>query len=707
MTLPPDGAADQSLLDLAAKHRIATEYWDWQGRQVPVTAQALVAVLAGLGVDAGSPEAVRAAHEEADLREWRRVLPPTVVMREGWTPWVSVHVPHGTDVDVHIELEDGSRRHVRAVDNWVDPREVNGALIGRATVELPGDLPPGWHLLHAELDGGGHATATLIVSPPRLQLPPVLEHDRVWGVMTQLYQVRSAASWGVGDLADLATLAGWSAEQGADFVLVNPLHAAEPVAPVEASPYLPTTRRFANPAYLRVEETDEYAVAPAAVRAQVDTIATAARLLNTEDTLDRDTAWETKRSALDLLFSSTSRPPEFEAWRAAQGDGLVRFATWCALVEEHGTAGADWPAGLDAAEPAAVAAYADANADRLTFHCWLQWLMARQLAAAQRTALQAGMALGVVHDLAVGVHPEGADAWGLRDALATGVSVGAPPDQFNQVGQNWSQPPWHPDRLAELGYAPFRDMVRALLEDSGGLRIDHVIGLFRLWLIPDGMSAVEGAYVRYDHEALIGILVLEAARAGAVVIGEDLGVVEPAARDYLQERGLLGTSILWFEWGEDGRLLAPEAYRQLCLATVTTHDLPPTAGYLDLAHVDLRQRLGLLTLSVEEERATELAAIDKVREALVERGLLAPDADVEGQVVALHRYLRLTPSRMIGVALADLVGDLRIINQPGTSDEYPNWRLPLTGPDGRLLPLEAVLTDERAQRLAAVMSGRD
>ena len=191
-TLPDVTAApDQSLLDLAAKHRIATEYWDWQGRQVPVTAQALVAVLGGLGVDAGAPEAVRAAHEEADLRDWRRVLPPTVVMREGWTPWVAVHVPHGTGVEVHVELEDGGRRHVRAVDNWVDPREVDGVLTGRATVELPGDLPPGWHLLHADVDGGDRATATLIVSPPRLPLPAVLEHDRVWGVMTQLYQVRS------------------------------------------------------------------------------------------------------------------------------------------------------------------------------------------------------------------------------------------------------------------------------------------------------------------------------------------------------------------------------------------------------------------------------------------------------------------------------------------------------------------------------------
>ena len=316
------------------------------------------------------------------------------------------------------------------------------------------------------------------------------------------------------------------------------------------------------------------------------------------------------------------------------------------------------------------------------------------------------MSVGVVHDLAVGVHPEGADSWGLRDALARGVSVGAPPDQFNQLGQDWSQPPWHPERLAELGYAPFRDMVRALLADSGGLRIDHVIGLFRLWWIPDGMGAVEGAYVRYDHEAMIGILVLEAARAGAVVIGEDLGVVEPFARDYLRERGLLGTSILWFEWGHDGRLLAPESYRDLCLATVTTHDLPPTAGYLDLAHVELRERLGLLTLTVEEERATERAALDKVRGALVERGLLAPDADVEEQVLALHRYLCQTPSKMLGVALADLVGDRRIINQPGTNDEYPNWRIPLAGPDDRPMALEEVVRSERARRLTAVMRGQ-
>ncbi|MGI8645451.1 MAG: 4-alpha-glucanotransferase [Nocardioides sp.] len=699
---------DQALLDLAARHRISTDYWDWQGRQVPVNLETLVAVLGGLGVAAATPAEVSAALVDADLREWRRGLPPTVLARQGWTPWVSVHVQDGTGVVVTVELEDGGTRAVRHVDNYVAPREVDGQRVGRATVELPGDLPPGWHVLRAAPDDGPPATAALIVSPARLALPPALEHDRVWGVMTQLYQVRSAASWGLGDLADLAALATWAAGSGADFVLVNPLHAAEPVAPIEASPYLPTTRRFANPAYLRIEDTDEYAALTAGSRAQIDAIGTAARLLNTEDTLDRDTVWAAKRAALALLFEAATPAPAFATWRAGQGPGLERFATWCAGAEVHGLDGDAWPTALAAAGPAAVATFAAEHDERVTFHSWLQWLLARQLADVQRTAKKAGMSVGVVHDLAVGVHPEGADSWGLRDALASGVSVGAPPDQFNQLGQDWSQPPWHPERLAELGYAPFRDLVRALLADAGGLRIDHVIGLFRLWWIPAGGGADQGAYVRYDHEALIGILVLEASRTGAVVIGEDLGVVEPFARDYLRERGLLGTSILWFEWGDNGQLLAPESYRELCLATVTTHDLPPTAGYLDLAHVDLRERLGLLTLSVEEERATEAAAIDKVFRALAERGLLAPgaDVDVETQVVALHRYLRKTPSRMLGVALADLVGDRRIINQPGTNDEYPNWRLPLAGPDGVPLSLDDVLVDPRAQRLAAVMSNR-
>ena len=247
-------------------------------------------------------------------------------------------------------------------------------------------------------------------------------------------------------------------------------------------------------------------------------------------------------------------------------------------------------------------------------------------------------------------------------------------------------------------------MVRTVLRDSGGIRVDHIIGLFRLWWIPDGGTPADGTYVHYDHEALLGILVLEAQRAGAVVIGEDLGVVAPHVRDYMMERGLVGTSILWFEW-EDGQPRPPEQYRDLCLSTVTTHDLPPSAGYLSLEHVALREKLGLLTRPVEEERAQEEASIARVRDACVQRGLLQPGAGLDAVVEALHRWMALTPSRMLAVALADLVGDHRAINQPGTNDEYPNWRIPLAGPDGRPVSLEDVREADLAPVLFAALRG--
>lgn len=314
------------------------------------------------------------------------------------------------------------------------------------------------------------------------------------------------------------------------------------------------------------------------------------------------------------------------------------------------------------------------------------------------------MALGVMQDLAVGVHPEGADAWRLGEALAYGVTVGAPPDEYNQRGQDWSQPPWRPDRLAELGYRPFRDMIRAALRHAGGLRVDHVMGLFRLWWVPKGDTPADGTYVRYDHEAIIGILALEAQRAGALVVGEDLGTVEPWVRDYLHDRGILGTSILWFERTEDRRPKAAEDYRRLCLASVTTHDLPPTACYLRGEHIDVRAGLDLFTRPVEVERAEDEAQRAAMIEVLRSRGLLGTeeaDDSIDATVDALHRYLSWSPALLLGVSVPDLVGDRRIMNMPGTDEEYPNWRLPLAGPDGSPVLLEEVMTSKRARRLAS------
>ncbi len=289
-----------------------------------------------------------------------------------------------------------------------------------------------------------------------------------------------------------------------------------------------------------------------------------------------------------------------------------------------------------------------------------------------------------------------------------GVAAGAPPDEFNQLGQDWSQPPWRPDRLAEQEYEPFRALIRAVLRHAGGVRIDHIIGLFRLWWIPQGEAPTQGTYVRYDHEAMIGIVELEAYRAAALVVGEDLGTVEPWVRDYLRDRGVLGTSILWFELDRDGPAasggpLPAERWREYCLSSVTTHDLPPTAGYLADEHVRLRDSLGLLTRPVEEE----LAAAETERAAWIAElrrvGLLSKHADVEHTILALYQYLGRTPSRLLGVALTDAVGDRRTQNQPGTTDEYPNWRIPLSGPDGQPIMLEDVFNDPRAITLADAM----
>jgi 4-alpha-glucanotransferase len=315
------------------------------------------------------------------------------------------------------------------------------------------------------------------------------------------------------------------------------------------------------------------------------------------------------------------------------------------------------------------------------------------------------MALGVMHDLAVGVSPQGADAWGLQNTYAGGITVGAPPDPYNQNGQDWNQPPWRPDRLAATAYAPFRQMVSTILRHAGGIRVDHVIGLFRLWWIPAGAGPTQGTYVRYDHEAMIGILALEAKRAGALVVGEDLGTVEPWVRTYLRERGILGTSILWFEfdWDGDQSPLAPEKWRELCLASVTTHDLPPTAAYLAGDHVRLRDRLGVLTRPLAEELAADEAERNAWLDNLRRRGLLNSYAGEEETVQALHRYLTLTPSRLLCVALTDAVGDRLAQNQPGTTNEYPNWRVPLSGPDGAPVMLEDVLVSRRAATLADVV----
>ena len=705
------------LARLADAHGVATEYWSFFGDRVTVPASTLRAVLAAMHVDATTDAAVSAALAEADAAPWRALLPPSLVSRPAARPLL-VHVRDGHDVRLIVALEDGSWRDLPIPAQQPTAREVDGVTRWRVEVPLPADLPLGWHTVHATetpFGGGGEgapavreASMSLVITPERMPDPPTRPgRSRGWGLMAQLYSVRSRASWGMGDFADLGDLAAIAGREGADFLLVNPVHAAEVTSPIEPSPYRPASRRFLAPLYVRPEDIREVAYLTPTERAVIEAARTPVAASNDDPTrIDRDAVWAAKRVALDAIFVvplSAGRQAELDAFAAGEGQPLQDFALWCALEEHY--EGAERPAEAWDIDSPLVEALRAQLADRVRFHVWLQWICDQQLERAQAAAQASGMAIGVMHDLAVGVHPLGSDAWSLRDMYAQGMAVGAPPDMYNQQGQTWNQPPWLPSALAEAAYAPLRDMIRTLLRHAGALRIDHVIGLFRLWWIPAGLSPAAGTYVRYDHEAMIGVLMLEAQRAGAVLIGEDLGNVEPWVRDYLSDRGILGTSVLWFEREGDG-FRPPEQYRRALLATVNTHDLPPTAGYLADEHVALRARLGLLTRPVEDELADADAERAAMLDLLRERGLIG-DAPTEEQTIeALYALLTAAPSQLLGVALVDAVGERRAQNVPGTDLEYPNWQIPLAGADGRVVLLDDLASDPRFRALAAAVDAR-
>jgi 4-alpha-glucanotransferase len=521
-----------------------------------------------------------------------------------------------------------------------------------------------------------------------------------WGFTVQLYSVRSRDSWGHGDLRDLADLARWSARDlGADFVLINPLHAAEPLPPVSPSPYLPMSRHFVSPLYLRIEDIPEYASLPPTERSLLTALAQPLLAASAKAGLiNRDAVWTAKRAALEIIRKvplPVARQKSLDEFKRRQGRPLRDWATWCAIAEVHGPDYRTWPAALRTPDSAEVAVLRGDLSRQAEFHTWVQWLVAEQVAAAQRAATDAGMAIGVICDLAVGSHPGGADAWAGQGSLVRGISVGAPPDGFNQRGQDWSLPPWHPGHLAAQCYRPVGDLIggvlgRAAAPLAGGIRIDHVMGLSRLWWIPEGMPPDRGAYVHYDANAALGVLAAEASGAGAVAVGEDLGTVEPWLRDALANRGVLGTSMLWFERGWSNEPLAPQWWRRGALATVSTHDLPPAAAFLTGEQVTERAELGLLTRPVAEERAEASRLVNDWLGALADQGLImhgehpGPDAFT----AALYGYLARTPALLIGVSLAEAVGERRSQNMPGTTDEYPNWRVPLCGATGHPALLE-------------------
>jgi 4-alpha-glucanotransferase len=543
---------------------------------------------------------------------------------------------------------------------------------GEAEIDgrLPPDLPPGYHLIEPR-DGDPYP---LVVSPGRVPVPT----ERVWGFSAQVYAARSRSSWGIGDLADLRRIGSWSGSLGAGVVLVNPLHASRPTYPQEPSPYFPGSRCFVNPLYLAIEE-----VPGAEGRLDVASIAQAGRDLNGRRLIDRDRVWTLKSEALEAIFSDFSGDPGFDKYRQERGPTLERFATYCALAEVHGGAWQKWPREYRHPWDAATRQFAASPLGRMRirYHAWLQWLLDGQLA-------RASSPIGVVQDLAIGVDPSGPDSWAWQDTFAAGMHVGAPPDEFNTQGQDWAIPPLDPWRVRAGGYEPWIEALGAAFRHASGLRVDHVMGLFRLYWIPLDAAPTDGAYVRYPHDDLLNILALEAHRAGAFVMGEDLGTVEGGVREDLGERRIMSYRLWWFEE-------QPSSTWPLnALGAITTHDLPTVAGVFSGSDVDAQRRLGL---HPNEEASAAL------RTKLIDRTGSTDDTPVTEVIARAYSDLAAAPCAVVAVTLDDALSVEERPNMPGTIDEWPNWSiaLPVAFEDIEGLPLPrsiaGVLSESRSR----------
>ena len=487
--------------------------------------------------------------------------------------------------------------------------------------------------------------------------------DRGWGWAVQLYAVRSKDSWGIGDMADLRRFARWSRGQGASVILLNPLGAQTPIHPYQSSPYYSSSRRFRNTLYLRVEEVD----GAEGCAAELEPLRNAAQKLNLQRHIDYDEVFRLKTKALEAVFRAAPEPRGLAAWARGKGGALRDFATYNALAETHGAAWRDWPAELRHPGDKGVAAERHNRAERVAFHVWQQFQLDRQMARAARE-------IGLITDVPVGFASDSFDAWRWQDLLAPGMRVGAPPDEFFRDGQDWGLPPFDPWKLRKAHYEPFVEAVRSATVHAAGIRLDHVMSLFRLFWIPDGSGAAGGAYVRYPAADMLALLAQESRRAGTFVIGEDLGLVEPAVRRRLRAKGSLSYRLLWFEGP------TPEEWPKNAVAAIGTHDLPTLAGIWKLTEPDQRQH--------------------RLRQRLVDV-THAPDGTPPIDVAATaYAALAASRARIVLVSLEDALSVEERPNVPGTTTEWPNWRLALPH------SLDEIETAGGTRRIVEVMHRR-
>jgi 4-alpha-glucanotransferase len=703
--------------ELAQRCGIASAFVDARGERRETTIDTQAALLAAMGFAADAAHAGTAL-EELDAGEWRAPLPPVTVHRTPGPPSILLTLAAETQsVRWRLTLESGDQQvgeiNARSLAT-VAARTVDGIAYLRRRALLGEDVPFGYHLL--ELEPGG-ARMVLIVAPPRCWLPPELESgERLWGLTTQLFLLRSTSDWGIGDFGDLRQLVEIVKPLGADVIGVNPLHALFPDQPEHASPYSPASRLLLNVLNIDVAElagelNDEAVLERIAAR---DFQSKLSRCRESPSVRYAEVA-SLKLPVLRALFESVSAAPGSAAAAALQRfdrEASVAFKRHCVFLalREYFVAGqpelADWhrwPKEFQDPDSNAVREFVAEHADEVAFQLWLQQVADSQLGAAATAA--APMAIGLYRDLAVGADPAGAETWANQRAVVAGAHVGAPPDIYNPPGQDWGLPPFNPRALREEGYGSFVDLLRANMRHARGLRIDHVMALLHLYWIPAGLSPKAGAYVDYPLEDLLGVLALESHRHECIVVGEDLGTVPDGFRERMTAANVLSYRVLFFERDEHG-MVPPDHYPELALAVFSSHDLPTLRAWWEGTDLELKDSLGLYPTPAEARTAVLERTRDRqaLLEALRREGLSDAPLDVDALFIAAHAFLARSRAAIATVQIDDLTDEHTPVNVPATSDEYPNWRRRLSqtldeiAAGARLAAAAQVLNAERGMR---------
>ena len=647
-------SGDGALQELAAAMGILPCWHDLAGTEQVTGPDTQRALLAAKGVPAASDTEARESLDDLRARQAARMIPEEIVVTAG----AACRIPLKDKADWHLELEAGGTQEGRG---------------GREIIVTP---PEGLHRLTI-----GDQSCLVIAAPERAPTVEGLSgRGKAWGLSAALYGLRSARNLGVGDYRDLATAAQQAASLGADFIGINPVH-ARGAASAGFSPYSPTCRTALEPGHIALDAIPRFESCAEAqhLLARHAAARTAGKLL------DYDAHKRLQRELLDVLFRETIEADEtatgdFADWRNGPGRALEWFAVFEAISLVHGPDWRAWPVDLQSSGSAAVQRFAAKNAIQVRHHAWLQWLAERQLSEVQTAAKAAGMAFGLYLDLAVGVRPGGADSWAAPACFAQGVSLGAPPDAFSPNGQNWTLAPFSPSGLRAAAYRPFIQMLRAAMAHAGIIRIDHILGFNHSFWVPE--CGAPGGYVGYPLEPLLALIRIEAARAGCIVVGEDLGFVPQGLRSRLADAGLLGCAVLQFEKeGESFR--PPRHYRPTSLASAGTHDTPTVRGWWSGWDIELRHSLGQTTAedcaAALDARAAERGALCRLlaEEGQAPQGLdpaaPPPQAD-DTTVIAVHALLAGAGSQLLAVQLDDALGVVEQQNLPGTTEEYPNWR---------------------------------